>query len=140
MRKSIRRLLHCFLVGGLSLSCAATLAVPKAAEHEDGEVTFGDAVGAPPKPAAKLATQPVSKAARATRGKGSRAADWQEDRISEASKSRFVLDCQDSAAAEACREGKAQRQGREEIVTVTVVVRFDSEADVTRPNAASVAS
>ena len=44
MRKSICRLLHCFLVVGLSLSCAATLAVPKAAEHEDGEVTFGDAV------------------------------------------------------------------------------------------------
>ena len=63
MRKSIYRLLHCFLVVGLSVSCAATLAVPKAAEHEDGEVTFGEAVGAPPKPAAKLATQPVSKAA-----------------------------------------------------------------------------
>jgi hypothetical protein len=65
MRKSIYRLLHCFLVVGLSLSCAATLAVPKAAEHEDGEVTFGEAVGAPPKPAAKPATQPVSKGSKA---------------------------------------------------------------------------
>ncbi len=65
MRKSICRLLHCFLVVGLSLSCAATLAVPKAAEHEDGEVTFGEAVGAPPKPAAKPTTQPVSKGSKA---------------------------------------------------------------------------
>ena len=55
-----------------------------------------------------------------------------------AGKSRFILDLQGSPADEGCREGQAQRQGREEIVTVTVVVRFDCRADVTRPSAASV--
>ena len=61
MRKTTHRLLRYLLALGLSLSCAAILAVPRAAEHEDAEVTFGGAVGAPPKPAAKLATQPPNK-------------------------------------------------------------------------------
>ena len=57
MRKTTHRLLRYLLALGLSLSCAAILAVPRAAEHEDAEVTFGGAVGAPP----KLATQPPNK-------------------------------------------------------------------------------
>jgi hypothetical protein len=60
----INSLLHYLLTLGLCLSCATALAVPKAAEHEDGEVTFGDA-GAPPKPAAKHAAPAVAKTPKA---------------------------------------------------------------------------
>ena len=69
MRKTTHRLLRYLLALGLSLSCAAILAVPRAAEHEDAEVTFGGAVGAPPKPAAKLATQPPNKGNKAAAAK-----------------------------------------------------------------------
>ncbi len=58
MRKTLCQRLPWLLAVGLclslSLSSAAPLAVPKAAEHADDEVTFGEAVGAPPKPANKM--------------------------------------------------------------------------------------
>ncbi|MEF8759239.1 MAG: hypothetical protein V5B36_05795 [Candidatus Accumulibacter sp. UW25] len=38
----------------LPLSSAAPLTVPKAAEHANDQVTFGEAVGAPPSPAARM--------------------------------------------------------------------------------------
>ena len=78
MRKTTHRLLRYLLALGLSLSCAATLAVPRAAEHEDADVTFGGAVGAPPKVTTqppnkgnKAAGQPVAKEAGQPTGKKS---------------------------------------------------------------------
>jgi len=61
----------------LSFAAASALAVPKAAEHEDAEVTFGEAIGAPPKttnkntkqlPAAPATVKADAKAA----GKGTK--------------------------------------------------------------------
>jgi hypothetical protein len=53
MRKTLPALALATLRRPLLVACpvaAAPLAVPKAAEHADDEVTFGEAVGAPPKP------------------------------------------------------------------------------------------
>lgn len=61
MRKTINHLLHGFLSLGLCVFCAMALAIPKAAEQEDDEVTFGTA-DAPPKPAAKHVASPAAKA------------------------------------------------------------------------------
>jgi hypothetical protein len=56
----------------VALACPGfgALAVPKAAEHEEGEVSFGEAVGAPPKTGAKAA----KPAPRRTAGEDNR---WQ---------------------------------------------------------------
>jgi len=56
------------LVVALACPGFGALAVPKAAEHEEGEVSFGEAVGAPPKAGAKApkpapAGQPVKTTA-----------------------------------------------------------------------------
>ena len=58
-QRTINHLLHCLSVG-LCVSCATALAIPKAAEQENDEVTFGVA-DAPPKPAAKHVASPAAK-------------------------------------------------------------------------------
>lgn len=65
MRRQFDILLRALLATALALSCATTQAVPKAAEHPDAPVSFGEA-GAPPKPTAtskrSSAAAPASKA------------------------------------------------------------------------------
>ncbi|MBP9804015.1 MAG: hypothetical protein KBE22_03785 [Candidatus Accumulibacter sp.] len=61
MKEIINALLRYLVAVSLCLSCAAALAVPKAAENEDEAVTFGEA-GSPPKPTAKHAAPTVAKA------------------------------------------------------------------------------
>lgn len=56
----------------VALACPGfgALAVPKAAEHEEGEVSFGEAVGAPPKTGAKAAKPaPAGQPAKTIAGK-----------------------------------------------------------------------
>ncbi len=60
MKEIINTLLRYLVAISLCLSCAAALAVPKAAENEDEAVTFGEA-GSPPKPTAKHAAPTVAK-------------------------------------------------------------------------------
>ncbi len=75
MKKTIHTLLHCLLAAAVFLSLTAGavgLSVPKAAEHEDAEVTFGEPAGAPPKPATKAARQPPLKAAEQPAAKGNK--------------------------------------------------------------------
>jgi hypothetical protein len=61
MSKILHRLLRWLLAACLSLFAVLTMAVPKAAEDAEAAVTFGEAP-APPKPAARSASQPVAKA------------------------------------------------------------------------------
>ena len=60
-QRTLNNLLHCLLSVSLCVSCTTALAIPKAAEQEDDEVTFG-AADAPPKPAAKPVASPAAKA------------------------------------------------------------------------------
>ena len=59
-QRTLNNLLHCLLSVSLCVSCTTALAIPKAAEQEDDEVTFG-AADAPPKPAAKHVASPAAK-------------------------------------------------------------------------------
>jgi len=52
---------RCLLAAGVLMSVTAALAVPRAAEHEDAPVTFGDAAP-PPKPAGKAPGKPAATA------------------------------------------------------------------------------
>ncbi len=65
MRKTNNGVWLCLTALALSLGCAGSLAVPKAAEDEDAPVSYGEAT-APPKPtskaAAKAAPPPAKKA------------------------------------------------------------------------------
>jgi hypothetical protein len=79
MRKTNNGVWLCLTALALSLGCAGSLAVPKAAEDEDAPVSYGEAT-APPKPtskaAAKAAPPPAKKAverpqAGQKRGRGS---------------------------------------------------------------------
>lgn len=60
-QRTLNNLLHCLLSVSLCVFCTTALAIPKAAEQEDDEVTFG-AADAPPKPAAKPVASPAAKA------------------------------------------------------------------------------
>jgi len=54
-------LYRCLLAAGVFMSVTAAFAVPRAAEHEDAPVTFGDAAP-PPKPAGKAPSKPAATA------------------------------------------------------------------------------
>ena len=63
MQKTDSRVLLCLTAAALSLCCAGSLAVPKAAEHEDAPVSYGEAA-APPKPTNKAAAKPTAPTGR----------------------------------------------------------------------------
>lgn len=65
MRKKVSTPWRCLAAAGLSLCCAAGLAVPKAAEHEDAPVSFGEAAP-PPKPTSKTTSKLATPAATQT--------------------------------------------------------------------------
>ena len=67
MSRTIDRLLPGLVAAGLLFCSVTTLAVPKAAEDQDAPVSFGEA-GPRPKPAAKHALPPASKAKAAKSG------------------------------------------------------------------------
>ncbi len=80
MRKTINSLLHYFLAVCLCMSCAAALAIPKAAEQEDDVVTFGEA-GAPPRPTAKHPAPPAAKAPKPVEAKVAKRPQAKGDRL-----------------------------------------------------------
>ena len=59
MQKTDSRVVLCLTAAALSLCCAGSLAVPKAAEHEDAPVSYGEAA-APPKPTNTAAAKPAA--------------------------------------------------------------------------------
>lgn len=61
MSMLLHRPLRWLLAAALSLFAMLSMAVPKAAEDAEAAVTFGEAA-APPKPAARTASQAVAKA------------------------------------------------------------------------------
>ena len=56
MQETDSRVVLCLTAAALSLCCAGSLAVPKAAEHEDAPVSYGEAA-APPRPTNKAAAK-----------------------------------------------------------------------------------
>ena len=63
MQETDSRVVLCLTAAALSLCCAGSLAVPKAAEHEDAPVSYGEAA-APPKPTNKAAAKTAAPTGR----------------------------------------------------------------------------
>lgn len=116
-RRTRFSLIACLTIA-LAWPASGIPAVPKAAEHEDDEVSFGTAVGTPPKAGAKTPAKPTAaeQPARAAAGKPRLAGDRSPRAAAGAGKTGKVTTYQPETAAKPRPATRAQDKVRSKAV------------------------